>query len=102
AEWPGRSRKRPARPGAVDGRRSHGAGLSGHSRDRAVVGAGGALMKALTGNRLDDGEVVFWRAGAWVERFAEADLWEDDDPAAEAAEAHGKTEITKVVEPYLI
>jgi hypothetical protein len=59
-------------------------------------------MKALTGNRLDDGEVVFWRAGAWVERFAEADLWEDDDPAAEAAEAHGKTEITKVVEPYLI
>jgi hypothetical protein len=59
-------------------------------------------VRALTANRLDDGEVVFWRGGRWVERFAEADLWEDGDEAAEAAEAHGKTEITQVVEPYLI
>ncbi|MGZ6020943.1 MAG: DUF2849 domain-containing protein, partial [Phenylobacterium sp.] len=27
-------------------------------------------MKALTANRLSDGEVVFWRKGQWVERFA--------------------------------
>ena len=59
-------------------------------------------MKALTANRLDDGEVVFWKSGRWVERFADADLWDDGDPAAEAAEAHGKTEVTVVVEPYLI
>ncbi len=59
-------------------------------------------MKALTANRLDDGEVVFWKAGAWIERFADADLWSDEEPAAEAAEAHGKSEITKVIDVYLI
>jgi len=58
-------------------------------------------MKALTANRLDDGEVVFLANGRWVERFAEADLF-DDDAAALAAEAHAKTEITLLVEPYLI
>ena len=59
-------------------------------------------MKALTANRLIDGEVVFWRQGRWVERFAEADLFAADDPAAEAAEAHGQNQPTVVVEPYLI
>jgi hypothetical protein len=59
-------------------------------------------MKALTANRLSDGEVVFWRQGRWVERFADADLFADDDPAAEAAEGHAKNQPTVVVEPYLI
>jgi len=59
-------------------------------------------MKALTGNRLGDGEAVFLgRGGGWVARFAEAALFEDD-AAALAAEAHAKTEITVVVDPYLI
>ena len=59
-------------------------------------------MKALTGNRLGDGEAVFLgRAGDWVPRFADAELFEDDD-AALAAEAHAKTEITVIVDPYLI
>jgi hypothetical protein len=59
-------------------------------------------MKALTGNRLDDGEVVFLgRGGGWAERFADAALFEDD-AAALAAEAHAKTQITVVVDPYLI
>ena len=58
-------------------------------------------MKALTGNRLTDGEVVFWKDGAWVERFGDAELF-GDDAAAEAAEAHGKNQPTVVVEPYLI
>ncbi len=44
---------------------------------------------ALTANRLIDGEVVFWKAGQWVERFADAELF-DEPTAAEAAEAHGK------------
>lgn len=58
-------------------------------------------MKALTANRLDDGEVVFWRAGEWRERFDEAELF--DDPAlAEAAEARGKAQPTVVVDAYLI
>jgi hypothetical protein len=59
------------------------------------------MTKALTANRLEDGEVVFLSAGRWVERFAEADLF-DDDEAALGAEAHAKTQVTEVVEPYLI
>ena len=58
-------------------------------------------MKALTANRLADGEVVFLSEGRWVERFAEADQFDDED-AALAAEAHAKTQITLLVEPYLI
>lgn len=58
-------------------------------------------MKALTGNRLTDGEVVFWKAGAWVERFADAERF-DDAAAGEAAEAHAKSQQTVVVDPYLI
>ncbi len=58
-------------------------------------------MKALTANRLTDGEVVFWADGQWVERFSEAELFDDDDVAGEA-EAKGKSQPTVVVEPYLI
>jgi hypothetical protein len=58
-------------------------------------------MKALTGNLLSDGETVFWKDGQWVPRFKDAQLF-DDDSAAEAAEAHAKSELTVVVDPYLI
>jgi hypothetical protein len=58
-------------------------------------------MRALTANRLKDGEVVFWKSGQWVERFGDAELFAEDG-AAEAAEAHGKNQPTVVVEPYLI
>ena len=59
------------------------------------------MTKALTANRLADGEVVFWSRGRWVERFADADLF-DDETAALEAEAHAKSQVTLVVEPYLI
>jgi len=59
-------------------------------------------MKALTANRLTDGEVVFWKAGQWVTRFADAELWADDDPAAVQAEATGKNQPLVVVDAYLI
>jgi len=59
-------------------------------------------MKALTGNRLADGEAVFFsHSGEWAPRFADAELFENDE-AALAAEAHAKTQITVVVDPYLI
>ena len=58
-------------------------------------------MKALTANRLGDGEAVFASGGDWLPRFADADLY-DDDEAALAAEAHAKTELKVVVDPYLI
>jgi hypothetical protein len=58
-------------------------------------------MKALTANRLVDGEVVFWRAGDWVERFADAEVF-SDEAAAERAEAQARAQITLLVDPYLI
>ena len=58
-------------------------------------------MKALTGNRLDDGEAVFWKDGRWVERFVDATIFDDEDRATEA-EAKAKSELTIVVDPYLI
>lgn len=58
-------------------------------------------MRALTANRLGDGEVVFWTGEAWSERFVDARLFEDP-AAAEAAEAHAKTQITQLVDAYLI
>jgi hypothetical protein len=58
-------------------------------------------VKALTANRLTDGEVVFWASGAWVERFARAEIFVDD-PAAEAAETAARAAITQAVDPYLI
>jgi hypothetical protein len=59
-------------------------------------------MKALTANRLVDGEVVFWRLGQWVDQFADAELFADGDLAGEVAEGHAKNQPTSVVEPYLI
>jgi hypothetical protein len=58
-------------------------------------------MRALTANRLIDGEVVFWAHGLWVVRFGAAELFTDDAPAEEA-EGRGKAQPTLVVEPYLI
>ncbi|MDB5451683.1 MAG: hypothetical protein JWO33_261 [Caulobacteraceae bacterium] len=57
-------------------------------------------MRAITANRLTDGDVVFWKAGRWVERFAEAEVFADDALAdAEVAKA---VQPTVVVEPYVI
>ncbi|HEY2051549.1 MAG TPA: DUF2849 domain-containing protein [Caulobacteraceae bacterium] len=58
-------------------------------------------MKALTANRLIDGEVVFWSGDRWVERFGQARLF-DDEGDAEAAEAGAKARVTELVDPYLI
>jgi len=58
-------------------------------------------MKALTANRLSDGEVVFWNAGAWRERFWEAELF-DNEVLADAAEAVARSQTTRLVDPYLI
>ena len=60
-----------------------------------------APLKGVTGNRLADGEVVFWAKGEWRERFAELELF--TDPAeAEAALAEAKARPTIIVDPYVI
>ena len=59
-------------------------------------------MKALTCNELLTGDVVFWNRGEWVERFVDAEVFEDDAAAAEAevvATAQGGWAGTA---PYLI
>ena len=57
---------------------------------------------ALTANALDSGDVVFWNTGRWVERFAEAELFEADEDGRDAALATAKGQPTTVVDPYLI
>ena len=59
-------------------------------------------MKAITANRLSDGEVVFWNGGRWVEQFADAELFADDDTQAEPTEAEARAQVTVVVDAYLI
>jgi sulfite reductase (NADPH) hemoprotein beta-component len=60
-------------------------------------------MKVLTANRLIDGEVVFWKAGHWVEGFGEAELFDESREAeADEAAAKGKAQATVVVDAYLI
>ena len=58
-------------------------------------------MKALTANRLSDGEVVVWKAGTWVERLAEADVFGAEDEAA-TAETSARAQPTLAIDPYLI
>jgi hypothetical protein len=61
-----------------------------------------AREQVLTANRLRDGEVVYWKDGAWVGALAEADIFADK-PAAEAAlkTADGAVKERLVVNPYL-
>jgi len=60
-------------------------------------------MKAVTANRLNDGEVVFWKAGAWVEAFGDAELFDETREAdVEVVVAKGKAQPTVVVDVYPI
>ncbi|MGC1303672.1 MAG: DUF2849 domain-containing protein [Caulobacteraceae bacterium] len=56
---------------------------------------------ALTANDLQTGDVVFWSTGCWVERFADAQLF-DAKELGETALNSAKTQATVVVDPYLI
>jgi hypothetical protein len=61
-----------------------------------------AREQVLTANRLRDGEVVYWKDGAWVTALAEADVFAEK-PAAEAAlKSADRTVVDRlVVNPYL-
>ena len=60
-----------------------------------------AYLKALTANRLVEGDVVFWSQGQWVEQFVDAELF-TEEATAEAAASTAKTQTRKVVDAYLI
>ena len=49
-------------------------------------------LQVLTANRLRDGDVVYWRAGAWVEAFKDAEVFADK-PSGEAALAAAQASV---------
>jgi hypothetical protein len=61
-----------------------------------------AIYQMLTANRLRDGDVVYWRAGGWVEAFGQGDVFAADADA-EAALVAAKEFVAGnvVVNPYL-
>jgi hypothetical protein len=58
-------------------------------------------MRAIVANRLIDGEVVFWKQGAWVDQFAQAQLY-DEKGSEDADVAEAKAQVNVVVEAYPI
>jgi Protein of unknown function (DUF2849) len=60
------------------------------------------LAQMLTANRLRDGDVVYWRAGVWVQALDDGEIFPEDfsaDAALKAADASVKGRV--VVNPYL-
>ena len=61
-----------------------------------------AAPQVLTANRLRDGEVVYWRGGAWVGDLADAEIFPDEAQAKRALEAAARFVGERVVvNPYL-
>lgn len=59
-------------------------------------------QQVLTANRLIDGDVVYWRAGRWVEALGEADIFAGEtEGKAALAEAQAFVTGNAVVNPYL-
>ena len=59
-------------------------------------------LQVLTANRLRDGDVVYWRDGAWADDFKDANVFSDKalaDAALAAAMVFVKDRV--VVNPYL-
>ena len=59
-------------------------------------------LQVLTASRLRDGDVVYWRGGAWADHFVEAEIFRDKataDAALAAAQTFVKDRV--VVNPYL-
>ena len=56
---------------------------------------------AITASTLAEGDVVFWGQGDWVERFADADLFDDKTQLDATLEA-AKAQVNAVVDPYPI
>jgi len=61
-----------------------------------------ATPQMLTANRLVDGDVVYWRAGGWVEAFADGDVFSAEADAEAALDAAREFVADNVmVNPYL-
>ena len=62
----------------------------------------GARFQAVTANRLNDGEVVYYKNNGWIENFAEAEI-ADGQEAAEVLLSRACTENMEafILDPYL-
>jgi sulfite reductase (NADPH) hemoprotein beta-component len=61
-----------------------------------------APTQVLTASRLRDGDVVYWQRGAWIDAFADADVFvEKTDADAALAAAQDSVKARMVVNPYL-
>jgi hypothetical protein len=59
-------------------------------------------LKVLTANRLQTGEVLYWKAGGWVAGLDRADIFSDPAEAESAlARARAFVAANQVVTPYL-
>jgi hypothetical protein len=60
------------------------------------------VPQRLTANRLTDGAVLYWKAGGWVERLADGEVFAEP-AAADAAVAAAQAFVAdnRVVNPYL-
>ena len=64
--------------------------------------AAAPCAQAITANRLRDGDVVYWRDGAWAEALSEAQVFEMKPDAEAALKAAVKFVAARfVVNPYL-
>jgi hypothetical protein len=61
-----------------------------------------AIPQMLTANRLKDGDVLYWKAGAWVESLRDGEVF-PEQAAADAALAAAQSFVNDnaVVNPYL-
>lgn len=61
-----------------------------------------AIPQMLTANRLKDGDVLYWKAGAWVESLRDGEVF-PEQAAADAALAAAQSFVigNAVVNPYL-
>ena len=61
-----------------------------------------ALPQMLTANRLKDGDVLYWKAGAWVEALKDGETFHEQAPAdAALAAALEYVDRNAIVNPYL-
>jgi hypothetical protein len=59
-------------------------------------------LKILTANRLLTGDVLYWRAGRWIETLTKAEIFADEISAETAlAQAQSSISANQVVSPYL-
>jgi len=69
---------------------------------RCDLSAMAGTLQILTANRLQDGAVVYWRAGSWVGRLGEGEIFEEQ-AAADSALATAQEFVVRnlVINPYL-